>query len=170
MRALKCLTLLSIAVLVGCGSNIPNVRYPITSATGKYTVRTNFFWAQGDSSAAELADQLAEVYRRGGQDAYVTDLGNRAILSVGSFESRNDPRLIATWRKEYAKYQKLHGGTDSTFQQQLDRFHEDNRALGDRPYPESIELLQMKMKRVRGEISREQYLEFLEEYRKRGPQ
>ena len=169
MRAFRLLSLLSVFV-VGCASNIPHQKYPITSATGKYTVRTNFFFPQGDSSAAELADQVADVYRRGGQEAYVTDLGNRAILSVGSFDRRDDPKLMETWRRELEKYRKLHGGADSTFQQQLDRFHEDSRSLGDRPMPESIELLQMKMRRVRGEVSREEYLRFLEEHRKRGGQ
>jgi len=164
LRALRLLSILSVLLMVGCASlgGAYRVKYPITQATGKYTVRVAFYRSKGDSSAAKLADQMADFYRKAGHEAYVTDLCNTAILSVGSFNDENDPELIATWKREYDKYRKMRGGQDSLYQQQLDRFHEGSGALGDRPWPIKIELLQMRMKRAQGKISRQEYKRYLE--------
>ncbi len=158
---LKMLSVLAIVGLAGCAT-IPAVNYPITKATGKYTIRVAFFIGQGESSAAKLAGEVAEVYRKTGHEAYVTDLCNRAILSVGSFDDKDDPALRETWRREYEKYRKRRGGRESVFQEQLDSFHGGQSALGDRPWPISIELLQMRMKRAQGKISAEEMKLYLE--------
>lgn len=161
MRIVKMLSLLAIVGLAGCVTS-PAVKYPITKATGKYTIRVAFFIGQGESSAAKLAGEVAEAYRGTGHEAYVTDLCNRAILSVGNFDDADDPALKATWKREYEKYRKRRGGRDSVFQEQLDRFHGGRGALGDRPWPVSVELLQMRMKRAQGKVSEEEMRLYLE--------
>jgi len=151
-------------------TDVPNVaphyvklKYPITDANGKWTVRVGFYYGQGQSTAAQLADQAAEGYRKAGREAYVTDMGVNAILTVGSFTDPKDPRLIATWQQERDDYLRAHGGKESSFQQDMNRFFEGSRAVGDQPWPVDIERLQMRMKYTQGKITQAQWNKFNED-------
>lgn len=150
------------------GKNV-RLRYPITNAQGKWTIRVGFFYGVGDKPAAQLADEAAEGFRKAGREAYVTDMGNRAILSVGSFKDPEDPRLFAAWKQEHDNYLRMRGGQASTFQKQMDSFHEGNGPLGDGPWPIEIEALQMRMKVTQGKITPEQYAKYRESVTMRRP-
>ena len=136
--------------------------HPITEARGKYTVRVTFYYAMGDETAAQLAEKACQGYRKIGYEAYVTDLGNRAILTVGSFNDPDDPQLIATWKREYDNYLSVRGGKESSFQQELDRYYQGAGSIGDRPWPVEIEPLQMRMKLTYGTITQEQWNKYLQ--------
>ena len=141
------------------------VKYPITSAPAgaKYTVRLSFYYPSPDKTAVEIANENAEALRKGGEEAYVTDLGGPAIVTIGAFSDPKDPRLLATWRKYYEQYLKIRGGRESSFQQQMDQFFEGSQALGDRPWPIQVSSLQMRMKRIQGLISDAEWQKYLDE-------
>ena len=148
-----------------------NVKYPITQARGMYTIRVTVFYGQGTSTAAKWAGELADAYRASGREAYVTDLGSRAVLTVGSFTDPKDSALYAAWKRENDDYLKRSGGRPSSFQQQMDRFYGGAGPLRDEPYPVEIEPLQMRMKLTQGKITQAQYEKWNQEYlnRRRQP-
>lgn len=140
-----------------------NLRWPITNAGGNWTIRAYTFYSlAGQPSAAKQADDMADYYRKQGREAWVTDMGNRAILSVGSFTDSKDPRLTAAWKQEYTDYLKIHGGRASDFQKQLDSYYEGSGALGDQPWPVDLKVLQMKMKLTQGKITQEEFNRYME--------
>ena len=140
-----------------------NLRWPITNAAGNWTIRAYTFYSlAGQPSAAQQADDLAGYYRKQGREAWVTDMGNRAILSVGSFSDPKDPRLTAAWKLEYADYLKIHGGRETDFQKQLDNYYEGSGALGDQPWPVDLKMLQMKMKLTQGRITQDEFNRYME--------
>ncbi len=139
-----------------------NLKYPITQAKGKYTIRAYPIWGSATSTAAQLADEDAERYRKAGYEAYVTDLGRMAWITVGSYNDPDDPELIRNWKREYDNYLKRRGGKESDFQKELDRFHEGNGVIGDRPWPVETEIFQMKMKLTQGKITQQEWNAFQE--------
>jgi hypothetical protein len=125
-----------------------DIVHPILEAKGNWTVRVIFYHPSPDKglSALYYANQHARKARENGYDAYVTDLISMAIVSVGSFESEDDPKLKEIWRQSYDEWMKIHGGKESAFRESMERAYGKDTVFGDQPWPVSIIDLQVKMK------------------------
>ncbi len=121
---------------------------PILNARGNWTVRLAFYNPTPDKglSALYYANQHARELRRKGYDAYVTDLISKAIVTVGAFDSENDPKLVELWRQSYEDWMKIYGGHKSPFRESMEQFYGNKTVFGDQPWPVSIIDLQIKMK------------------------
>lgn len=121
---------------------------PILEAKGNWTVRLAFYNPAPDKglSALYYANQHARTLIKQGYPAYVTDLISKAIVSVGAFDSENDPKLLEMWRGAYEDWLKIYGGRKSPFREEMERFYGGQTVFGDQPWPVSIIDLQIKMK------------------------
>ena len=124
------------------------IEWPIWAAKGKWTVRLAFYNPTPDKgfSALHYANIHAHALREKGYDAYITDLITKAIVTVGSFENSNDPKLVEIWRQGYEDWTKIYGGRVSPFRESMQRFYGNNTVFGDQPMPVSIIELQVAMK------------------------
>ncbi len=142
------------------------IEWPIWAARGKWTVRLAFYNPTPDTgySALHYANIHARELRKKGYEAYITDLISKAIVTVGSFDSPNDPQLIALWRQAYEDWTKIYGGRASPFRESMARFYGNNTVFGDQPMPVAVIELQVAMKNAYGvalnEEDKAKYLEF----------
>ena len=121
---------------------------PIINCRGNWTVRLAFYNPdpQKKLTALYFANQHVRNLCKQGYDAYVTDLVSKAIVSVGSFENENDPKLLETWRQAYDDWMKIYGGRKSPFRESMEQFYGNKTVFGDQPWPVAVIDLQIKMK------------------------
>jgi hypothetical protein len=131
-------------------ARVDNVKWSILQAQGRYTIRVAFFYDNPDTGyrAVHYANNAANHLRAAGEEAYVTSLGTRAILSVGTFDEKSDPELRATWRRQYQAYLERNGGKESAYRRKMVQIHGKDTPLGDQPWPVSVATLQIKMKQT----------------------
>lgn len=122
--------------------------HPIFEAKGRWTVRLLFFYPNKKKGTTALhnANNYVRARRKKGDEVYVTDLLSSAIVSVGSFDRDDDPKMIEIWRKAHNQWRRIHGGK-SGFQKTMERLHK-TKTFGDDPRPISIIDLQIKMKGI----------------------
>jgi hypothetical protein len=166
------LPILGVVALAGCTGQDGRVHYPITEATGLYTIRVGFYNSlprKGIDAVTE-ANEAADALRRAGHEAYVTDLKTLAIVTVGSYDSRDDPRMKALWQRFYEAWERKAGRTTlGMAQRELEKWYGEDTPLGNRPWPTPVITLQYKMKTAQGtltEADEQRYRNYLESLRK----
>ena len=172
---LPILTLLLVAA--GCIGETRQAMYPITEARGRYTIRVGFYrsWPRKGIDGLEEANKAAIALRRAGHEAYVTDMITQAIVTVGTFDDKDDPRLKATWKGFYEEWQRKAGHTTlGQAQKELEKWYGEDTPFGSRPWPVAIISQQRKMKKALGTwtaADEQRYQDYLEALRKeRRPQ
>jgi len=146
---------------------------PILEAKGNWTVRVWFFYGNPKTkrSALSYANAMAKLLQRKGYHPYVTDQLSQAIVSVGAWESKEDPDLKRVWREMYEGWLEAHRGRKSTFRNSMEQWYTGKTVLGDEPRPISILDLQMKMKGAYGmaltDDEKRRYKEYLENQQRR---
>jgi len=142
---------LTLVFLAGC-AGAPRAKYPIDRAQGRYTVVALTFRddVAKDGSvhryAVAMANNWAEHLRgQGHQEVYVADLGTEAMVTMGSYPSRESARravrdIAKVLQQNVGAQVRVRGGTKTTGGRQV---------LGLRPYPEELKHIKDLSKRRR---------------------